>query len=196
MQKLSVRPGNNSVRKQCPVRHYVLLNHVFSFYIFSGMAYSNFSEKREAFLDEVEESTARGRLIPPLTLVDGLNYCSRARPEQRVAALLGQVGIAKERREQTWLRRVAQEAEKVQFHNRSWIRENIYDIGGKKTYSKPSKETPARTSRDIRLGFDPTIEYRVENASPWRKKPDCLISTSQKILWILRKDCLVRNLWR
>ena len=75
--------------------------------------------------------------------------------EEQVEALLGQVTLAKERNQTAWRKRVATDANCLQFHSRQWISNHIFRLPQKKAQAVQKASSP---SRDIRLKTDPNLE--------------------------------------
>ena len=108
----------------------------------------------EEFVKKLAEATIKNALMQSKGLVDGIMKSGLPHSEE-IDALLGQVTLAKERRQIPWLRRVAQEADDLQFDSREWISANIYRLP-KKPAAKTS--TVSGPSRDIRLETNPDLE--------------------------------------
>ena len=70
--------------------------------------------------------------------------------------------LARQQNNKQWLKNVAKDADTLQFHGRDWINQHLYALP--QTSKKPSKMPATGPSRDIRLGQDPTIQRRVEDA--------------------------------
>ena len=88
--------------------------------------------------------------------------CVTATQGMRVEALEGQADLARQQNNNQWLKTVARDADTLQFHGRDWINQHLYALP--QTSKKPSKMPATGPSRDIRLGQDPTIQKRVEDA--------------------------------
>ena len=102
----------------------------------------------------IEESTVARKLIPPselATIVSALPDKSRA-----IKVVLGQVDLAKEFKRKSWRREFARELDKLQFHSRSWISQNIHELPVAKKPGLSSE--PCGVSKDIRLQSDPSLQ--------------------------------------
>ena len=114
------------------------------------------------FVETVEEFTRKGRQMNAEEVVRKLMYSRRPAHDQQ-RALLGQVNIARNRRNTTWLKKAAKEAEVLQFASSEWISENMYRIVSKR--SSEASASSKHCTTDIRLKTEPTLERRVEDAA-------------------------------
>lgn len=141
---------------------------------------ADYSRRRD-YLDEVEESTKKGKLMNCGDLIQGLLLCRRANPQVRVDALYGQVCIAKEMGRKEWLKCVAKDALDYQFISRDWISRNVFSLG-KERRRNPICQMPTGRSRDIRLLTNPNLERREENAATASTAATVPISSSASLL--------------
>ena len=114
------------------------------------------------FVEKVEEFTRKGCQMNAEEVVRKLMLSRRPAHDQQ-RALLGQVKIARNRRNTTWLKKAAKEAEVLQFASSEWISENLYRIVSKR--STEACASPKHCTTDIRLKTEPTLERRVEDAA-------------------------------
>jgi hypothetical protein len=77
--------------------------------------------------------------------------------------LLDQVKLARNRRNTTWLKKAAKEAEVLQFTSSEWMSEYMYRIVSKR--SAEASASSKHCTTDIRLKTEPTLERRVEDAA-------------------------------
>ena len=106
---------------------------------------------------EIAQANKNESLLPSKEIVNTIMLSALPLQDQ-VALLLGQVGIARKRKSWAWLSRVAEDANKLQFHNPGWITENISRVHQPK---KAANAMPAGPSKDIRLADNPDMERLV-----------------------------------
>jgi hypothetical protein len=114
------------------------------------------------FVEKVEEFTRKGRQMNSEEVVRKLMLSGRPAQDQQ-RALLGQALLARNRRNTTWLKKAAKEAEVLQFASSEWISENLYRIVSKRSTEACASSKHCTT--DIRLKTEPTLERRVEDAA-------------------------------
>ena len=113
------------------------------------------------FIRTLREMTERKELYSSRSIINEL-ICLTATQGMRLEALKGQADLACQQNNNQWLKTVARDADTLQFHGRDWINQHLYALP--QTSKKPSKMPATGPSRDIRLGQDPTIQRRVEDA--------------------------------
>ena len=114
------------------------------------------------FIRTLREITDRKELYSSRSIINELMLCVTATQGMRLEALEGQADLAHQQNNKQWLKNVAKDADILQFHGRDWINQHLYALP--QTSKKPSKMPATGPSRDIRLGQDPTIQRRVEDA--------------------------------
>ena len=114
------------------------------------------------FIRTLREMTERKELYSSRSIINELMLCVTATQGMRLEALEGQADLARQQNNKQWLKNVAKDADTLQFHGRDWINQHLYALP--QTSKKPSKMPATGPSRDIRLGQDPTIQRRVEDA--------------------------------
>ena len=114
------------------------------------------------FIRTLREMTDRKELYSSRSIINDMMLCVTATQGMRLEALEGQADLARQQNNKQWLKNVAKDADTLQFHGRDWINQHLYALP--QTSKKPSKMPATGPSRDIRLGQDPTIQRRVEDA--------------------------------
>ena len=104
--------------------------------------------------------------------------CMTATQGMRFEALEGQADLTHQLSNFQWLKMVARDVDTFQFHGLDWIDQQLYALP--QTTKKPSKMPTTGPSRDIRLGQNPIIQRRVEDAladkpmdfsiTPWKRR--------------------------
>ena len=102
--------------------------------------YMNFVELKEPIIREAEEAITKGTMVQSAgRFLEGLEQ-SRAPYNRTLELLEAQVRLAKEKKNQQWLKQAAIGADRARIRSREWICRNIYDIG-------PRRQRP-QTVRD------------------------------------------------
>ena len=114
------------------------------------------------FIRTLREMTDRKELYSSRSIINELMLCLTATQGMGLEALEGQADLARQQNNNQWLKNVARDADTLQFHGLEWINQHLYALP--QTSKKPSKMPATGPSRDIRLGQDPTIQRRVEDA--------------------------------
>ena len=114
------------------------------------------------FIRTLREMTDRKELYSSRSIINDMMLCVTATQGMRLEALEGQADLARQQNNKQWLKTVAKDADTLQFYGRDWINHHLYALP--QTSKKPSKMPATGPSRDIRLGQDPTIQRRVEDA--------------------------------
>ena len=105
-------------------------------------------------INKIKDMTSARQLVRSKDLVAQI-LLSPAEGAQQMELMLGQVAVAKSRRDEGWLRAVAREADKLQFAERQWIADHIFPL----QWPNRSKEAKMpEPTRDIRLKSDPNLE--------------------------------------
>ena len=109
----------------------------------------------EDYLGEVEEANRTGWLLPVRQVVDQLGGVRRHNYARRDRALLGQVQMARNRREVRWLELAAREARAIERYDREWIRRYIHTrhlpapCPGDSQASRPQEVLGGRPERQV-----------------------------------------------
>lgn len=132
---------------------------------------ARFQRVIEDYLNNVEEANQAGRLLPARTVIDQLGNCRRHNYDRRDRALLGQVQLARNRRERQWLDVAAREARAIRMWDLAWIRHHVHshDLLPPVRRSSPGRSrcdarrsSPRRSRRDAPRGraSPPRVEHR------------------------------------